>query len=161
MRTQITNDHLTVQAIAGSYVVMLGISLPKSKARKLMGFAILRTDHRTGESSWMRGFKTFDGVGDLPAPGVSVSSGEHTRPRVLFPALSPEPCPKSGCGITSWRIHIEGKGCTADRKARSATRDCACAPHFQSLGLLGRSFRHLRSLRPEFRPVKVLHIASE
>jgi hypothetical protein len=77
MRKRITDDQLTVFAVAGTYVVLLGMSLPKSKARGLRGFAIQRTDHATGEREWMRGLKTFEGVGALPTPGVMVSSQEH------------------------------------------------------------------------------------
>lgn len=82
MRMPIANNCLTVQAIAGTYVVMLGISLPKSKAKKLLGVAVMRTDHLTGETVWMRGYKTFECVGGLPAPVVSVSSFD--RPLQVF-----------------------------------------------------------------------------
>lgn len=75
MRIKSTDDQLTVQAFAGTYVVMLGMSLPKSKVKKLLGFAIKRTDHSTGDSSWMRAYKTFEGT--LPGPGVMVSTLEH------------------------------------------------------------------------------------
>lgn len=75
MRIKTTDDQLTVQAFAGTYVVMLGMSLPKSKVNKLLGFAIKRTDQSTGDSNWMRGYKTFEGT--LPGPGVMVSTQEH------------------------------------------------------------------------------------
>lgn len=77
MRTKIINDQLTVLGVAGTHVVLLGMSLPKAKAKGLRGFGILRTDHATGEKTWMRGLKTFEGVGDLPSPGVQVSSQDH------------------------------------------------------------------------------------
>ena len=77
MRTKFTDDLLTVQAFAGTHVVMLGMSLPAAEANNLLGFGILRTDHLSGESYWMRGYKTFEGVGELPAPGVTVSTRQH------------------------------------------------------------------------------------
>jgi hypothetical protein len=70
MRTKITDDQLTVQAFAGTHVVMLGMSFPAAKAKKLLGFGILRTDHLNGESCWMRGYKTFESVGELPVNRV-------------------------------------------------------------------------------------------
>ena len=77
MRTKITNDQLTVLGVAGTHVALLGMSIPKAKAKGLRGFGILRIDHANGENFWMWGLKTFEGVGDLPSPGIQVSSQEH------------------------------------------------------------------------------------
>jgi phosphatidylserine/phosphatidylglycerophosphate/cardiolipin synthase-like enzyme len=77
MRLKVVNDELTVFGIAGTYVVMLGFSIPRARARGLRGFAVARTDHETDETVWMRGMKTFEGIGPAPAPGVLVSSQQH------------------------------------------------------------------------------------
>lgn len=77
MRLKLTHDQLTVLGVAGTHVVLLGMSLPPARAAGLRGFAIFRTDHETGEKAWMRGIKTFAGVGALPALGVQVSSRQH------------------------------------------------------------------------------------
>jgi hypothetical protein len=49
MRQPVSNSGLTVQAIAGTYVVLLGMSVTESQADGLLGFAIERTDHTSGE----------------------------------------------------------------------------------------------------------------
>jgi hypothetical protein len=42
---------LTVQLIAGTYVVLIGMSVDRDRADGLLGFAIERTDHTEGEQS--------------------------------------------------------------------------------------------------------------
>jgi phosphatidylserine/phosphatidylglycerophosphate/cardiolipin synthase-like enzyme len=59
MRTLKTNQGLKVNAIAGTYVVMLGFNLPKAKCNGLMGFSILRAD-QNGESRYLEGMKCFE-----------------------------------------------------------------------------------------------------
>ena len=59
MRLRKTKDSLSLQAVAGSYVVLLGINYPKSECNGLMGFGIHRTDHETDEAIWLHGLKTF------------------------------------------------------------------------------------------------------
>ena len=77
MRTRITKGGLTVNAIAGTHVVILGFDLPKSRANGLLGFAIQREDHTENERYWMSGLKTFAATDPLAGPGGQVSSREH------------------------------------------------------------------------------------
>lgn len=77
MRKKETNDQLSVQAIAGTHVVLLGIDLPMAKCSGLLGFAIRRHDHTEGEGYWLRGFKTFKSVVPEPAEGVTYSTRQH------------------------------------------------------------------------------------
>jgi len=44
VRTQARNDGLSVQAIAGTHVVLFGFNLPKEQTKNLLGFALKRTD---------------------------------------------------------------------------------------------------------------------
>jgi hypothetical protein len=53
MRISKTVDGLTVQATAGTYVVLLGMDLDAAKVDQLLGFSIERTDHAGGETYWM------------------------------------------------------------------------------------------------------------
>jgi phosphatidylserine/phosphatidylglycerophosphate/cardiolipin synthase-like enzyme len=71
------NADLTVQAIAGTHVVLLGIDMPEQKCAGLLGFAIRRTDHTEGEKYWLSGYKTFKTVEPDPAPGVLYSTRLH------------------------------------------------------------------------------------
>jgi phosphatidylserine/phosphatidylglycerophosphate/cardiolipin synthase-like enzyme len=59
MRKKETNDGLTVKAIAGNHVVMLGMDLAENYCDGLMGFAIHRTDHTEQEAYWMEGMNIF------------------------------------------------------------------------------------------------------
>lgn len=51
MRKKEQSDELSVQAIAGTHVVLLGMNVPQAKCPGLLGFAIRRHDHTEGERS--------------------------------------------------------------------------------------------------------------
>ena len=68
---------LTVQMVAGSYVVLMGLNLPKNKTSKLLGFAVQRTDVQSGEVIWMRGMKTFAATDPKDNIGQNFSSRDH------------------------------------------------------------------------------------
>jgi hypothetical protein len=53
MRISKTVDGLTIQATAGTYVVLMGMDLDAAKVDQLLGFSIERTNHATGETYWM------------------------------------------------------------------------------------------------------------
>jgi hypothetical protein len=50
---------LTVQAIAGTHVVLLGMNVDESLVKGLLGFAIERTDHTEGERYFLPNFLLF------------------------------------------------------------------------------------------------------
>ena len=77
MRKRVSKGGLTVNAVAGSYVVVLGLNISDAKRKGLRGFAIKRTDKTEGESYWMSGTKTFESVEPHPAPGGQYSSLFH------------------------------------------------------------------------------------
>jgi phosphatidylserine/phosphatidylglycerophosphate/cardiolipin synthase-like enzyme len=77
MRKREVNNQLSVQAIAGTHVVMLGMGLPEAKCAGLLGFAIRREDKTEGEKSWLRGYKTFASVEPHPARGVSFATDKE------------------------------------------------------------------------------------
>jgi phosphatidylserine/phosphatidylglycerophosphate/cardiolipin synthase-like enzyme len=68
---------LSVQAIAGTHVVLLGIDFAQTKCPGLLGFSIRRHDHTEGESYWLSGYKTFESTEPHPAPGLLYSTHEH------------------------------------------------------------------------------------
>lgn len=68
MRKRAKKGPLSVQAIAGSYVVMLGINMDEDHSKGVLGFAIQRTDHSNkNKQDWLAGFKVF--------PGTKVTKG--------------------------------------------------------------------------------------
>ncbi|CAG5017977.1 hypothetical protein DYBT9275_05884 [Dyadobacter sp. CECT 9275] len=77
MRNRIQKDGLTINAIAGTYVVFLGLDLDQQKSKQFRGFAIKRLDHLDGEITWLRGMKTFEKTEPHPAPGETFSSLRH------------------------------------------------------------------------------------
>jgi phosphatidylserine/phosphatidylglycerophosphate/cardiolipin synthase-like enzyme len=77
MRKRKTDNGLTVNAVAGSHVVFLGLNITDAKRTGLRGFAVKRTDHNEQESYWMSGTKVFESVEPHPAPGEQFSSLKH------------------------------------------------------------------------------------
>ena len=73
MRIRNTTGDLTVKAIAGTYVVVLGMDLPPARCEGLLGFAIHRTDHTENEAHWLEGMKLFPSVPVDFMPGDTVS----------------------------------------------------------------------------------------
>jgi phosphatidylserine/phosphatidylglycerophosphate/cardiolipin synthase-like enzyme len=59
MRKKVAQQGLSVQAIAGTYVVLLGFNMKQADCDGLLGFAIHRTDHTEEEAYWLKGQKTF------------------------------------------------------------------------------------------------------
>lgn len=77
MRIRARNGEISVHAISGSYVVLLGMDATEEAAKGLLGFAIQRTDHTEHEQYWLKGFKTFEATDPNPPPGSLVSTREH------------------------------------------------------------------------------------
>ncbi|MCD2172102.1 phospholipase D-like domain-containing protein [Rhizobium sp. C4] len=77
MRTRKTDNGITVNAVAGTYVVLLGWTIEERLRPGLRGFAVKRTDPVEQETYWMKGAKTFKSVNPYPAPGEQFSSLQH------------------------------------------------------------------------------------
>ncbi len=76
MRAKAVNGPLSVHAIAGTHVVLLGIDMWEPASRGVLGFAIERTDHEKDERYWLKGLRTFRETGP-GVPGLLVSTLEH------------------------------------------------------------------------------------
>ena len=74
MRRRVASGGVTVQAIAGSHAVFLGLDLDADARQGCLGFAIHRTDHTEHKGRWLAGFKTFKSVVPVPDPTVTYSS---------------------------------------------------------------------------------------
>lgn len=77
MRRKRTQNGLSLRAIAGSHVVLLGINMKEADCKGLMGFAIHRTDHVEEEAYWLRGIKTFKETDPGFPPGAMYSTRHH------------------------------------------------------------------------------------
>ncbi len=91
MRKKETNGAIAVQAIAGSYVVLLGIDLAESSSAGVLGFAIERIDHTEDERYWLKGFRTFEETDPSLPPGSLVSSLEHPIQAFLWSDFTAKP----------------------------------------------------------------------
>lgn len=70
-------DGITVNCIAGAYVVFFGMDLAEAARKGFRGFAFKREDHSNGEVQWMRGMKTFEAIAANPAVGENFSTEVH------------------------------------------------------------------------------------
>jgi phosphatidylserine/phosphatidylglycerophosphate/cardiolipin synthase-like enzyme len=77
MRVRKEAGGLTVNAIAGSYVIVLGLNVTNAARAGLRGFAIQREDQTEGETFWMKGMKTFQSVEPHPVAGEQFASLVH------------------------------------------------------------------------------------
>ena len=77
MRKKDIEGDLSVQAIAGTHVVLLGMDFPEQNCAGLLGFALRREDHTEGEKYWLSGYKTFKSVEPSPPPGMLYSTRQH------------------------------------------------------------------------------------
>ncbi|MGO8973734.1 MAG: phospholipase D-like domain-containing protein [Steroidobacteraceae bacterium] len=64
MRKKVLGD-VDVVAMSGTHVVFLGFDMPKSAAKRLMGYAIYRKDKTELEGYWLRSIKTFESIDQL------------------------------------------------------------------------------------------------
>lgn len=60
MRKKKKDGKLTLQAVAGTHVVLLGWSMTKQDSRDVLGFAVHRRDHTENEAYWLEGIKVFE-----------------------------------------------------------------------------------------------------
>ena len=77
MRKRKVSGGVTLNAVAGTHVVTLGLDLSEARRAGCLGFAIRREDHTEGERVWLRGLKTFKETDPGAGPGQSVSTRFH------------------------------------------------------------------------------------
>ena len=75
MRVSNISNGLKVQAIAGTYVVVLGFDLPETSCNGLLGFSIHRVDHTENEAYYLEAMKAFADTD----PGFPAGSLYSTR----------------------------------------------------------------------------------
>lgn len=70
MRELAREDGIEIQLVAGTYVVLIGISVDADRVDGLLGFSIERTDHTEGESHHLSNNLLFES-NDTDSPGYS------------------------------------------------------------------------------------------
>ncbi len=91
MRIKKITPKLTVHAVAGTYVVMLGMDMPESEIKDLLGFAIRRKDHTENEDYWLTGMRTFEASYPNPPEGALVSTRDHPVQDFLWSDFTAKP----------------------------------------------------------------------
>lgn len=91
MRIRKTANGVSVQAITGTYVVMLGFDMAKADTKGLLGFAVHRTDPKENEAYWLTGMRTFEASYPNPPDGALVSTQEHPIQDFLWSDFTPKP----------------------------------------------------------------------
>ncbi len=91
MRRRESSPALAVQAVAGAYVVMLGMHMDPADCQGLMGFAIHRVDHSEGEAFWLQGLKTFAETDPGRPAGTQVSTRRHPIQGFTWSDLTAKP----------------------------------------------------------------------
>jgi phosphatidylserine/phosphatidylglycerophosphate/cardiolipin synthase-like enzyme len=77
MRCRCEQDGLTINVIAGTYVVFFGLDLDEPNRADFRGFGFKRQDHAEGDTVWLRGMKTFEKTQPHPANGETFSTRSH------------------------------------------------------------------------------------
>jgi phosphatidylserine/phosphatidylglycerophosphate/cardiolipin synthase-like enzyme len=77
MRVIEDSNDLKVVAISGTYVVVLGYSLPEQQCDGLLGFSIHRVDHNENESYYLEGMKCFKETDPGFPSGSQYSTKDH------------------------------------------------------------------------------------
>jgi len=77
MRERVLQGSLSLHAIAGTYVVLLGLDLPEGDSDALLGFSIHRTDHTENEAYFLEGMKVFAETDPGFPSGSSYSTKDH------------------------------------------------------------------------------------
>jgi phosphatidylserine/phosphatidylglycerophosphate/cardiolipin synthase-like enzyme len=77
MRERVQQAGLSLHAIAGTYVVLLGFNLPEGECEGLLGFSIHRTDHTENEAYFLEGMKAFAETDPGFPSGSSYSTRDH------------------------------------------------------------------------------------
>ena len=91
MQNRNQNGGISVHAIAGTHVVLLGMNADEASKRGLLGFAIQRKDETEGEQYWLPGFRTFKETYPNPKPGSLVSTHEHPIQAFLWGDYTAKP----------------------------------------------------------------------
>jgi hypothetical protein len=92
LRNKVEDAQLTVNAVGGSYVVMLGMHLDPGDCDGLAGFAVERTDHTTGTGPHpMLGNKAFAATADTGREQSGYSTRHHPIQAFAWSDYSADP----------------------------------------------------------------------
>ena len=91
MRVRKKDNGVSVHAVAGTYVVLLGIDMEQADTQGLLGFAIHREDPAEDEAYWLDGMRTFEASYPNPPDGALVTTYEHPVQDFLWSDFTAKP----------------------------------------------------------------------
>jgi phosphatidylserine/phosphatidylglycerophosphate/cardiolipin synthase-like enzyme len=91
MRYKLTENNITVTAIAGTYVVVLSIEMEQADTAGLLGFAIQREDLKRDEKYYLQAFKRFAFADPVEQTGALFSSFEQPIQSFLWEDFTASP----------------------------------------------------------------------
>jgi phosphatidylserine/phosphatidylglycerophosphate/cardiolipin synthase-like enzyme len=91
MRVSKKNGSISVFAIAGTYVVVLGFDATDLARKELLGFSIHRTDKTENEQYWLLGFRTFEETYPNPPRGSLISTYDNPIQDFLWSDFTAKP----------------------------------------------------------------------
>lgn len=112
MRVRKQKNGITVNAIAGTHVVFLGLDLEDKYHKGFLGFALKRLDHSDGELIWLKSQKTFKETEPNPAIGEQFSTLKHPIQSFQWADYSVAPGNKytyTICGVYGNPASLENK----------------------------------------------------
>ena len=77
MRKNKTNNDFKLNVISGTYVVMMGWSLPQNQCDGLLGFSIHRESPQENEAYFLKGMKVFQETDPGFPPGSMYGTNKH------------------------------------------------------------------------------------
>jgi len=137
MRNYAKSGPLSVHAIAGAYVVMLGIDMEQAATEGVLGFAIMRTEHgHRGGEMWLKSLRVFPDVPVEPVlslsearahPQVAARGVVHRAadglPRLGFPARFDDARPRAAELVPDLGAHTASVLAEHDLDAGRSTRE--------------------------------------
>ncbi|HXC53437.1 MAG TPA: phospholipase D-like domain-containing protein [Candidatus Limnocylindrales bacterium] len=85
------DNNISVHAVSGTYVVLLGIDMKQADTTGLLGFAIRRADPVENEDYWLQGMRTFEASYPNPPDGALVSTRDHPVQDFLWSDFTAKP----------------------------------------------------------------------
>jgi hypothetical protein len=101
MRVTKTTDGLKIYAVAGTYVVTLGLNLPEAACQGLLGFSIHRVDHAGNRADYLKGMKAFAETDPGFPPGAQYPTDKHPIQSFQWADYAAEPGQKYTYTVTA------------------------------------------------------------
>ena len=118
MRVSNQAGGFAVRAIAGSYVILLGMDATPQAASDLLGFGIRRKDWARDREDWLEGMRTFEETAPHPMPGELFGTNKQPIQGFLWGDYTVKPDRRYTYTIVpitgTPAVPVEGKGLAVD-----------------------------------------------